>query len=544
MLAALVCVFLCGIEIVTADVYAVKLQNTTTVFALQFAAKHRLKLLHLDPVAGYHVFKSVDKAVKTTHTLKKLGESPHVLEVEKQVLRQQYKRSNDPLRTQQWHLDAIEVSSKYSGKNINIAIVDDGLQWEHPDLKLHYAARLSHDFNDKDADPTPTYAEDGHGTSAGGVCCAIKDNRHCGQGVAYNSNVAGIRLIARGTYDYEEAQGLTFKNDQIHIYSCSWGPQDSGEDMVGPGRVTTNALTEAFLHQNSIFIWAGGNGKGANDNSNYDGYANHFATFAIGAINYDGKQSYYSENGANLLAVTPSSGSYRKGITTIDLLGQNGYSPGECTSTFGGTSSSAPLAAGIVAIMLEKKPTLKNRDVMHIIAKHASKVDITDPEWKTLVNPVYSHSHRYGFGMLSIPRLLAGIDLHSHLVPPMKTVACRQQNFNVFIPASRTMYLTYNCQNDATLQFVEQVLVTLTWMHRKHGQTKFTFSHSDPAVESVLADSRPDIGSGTKTWTFSTYRCFGDSLKRSDTFRVGVADLINDAYKGRLLSMQVKVLGF
>jgi hypothetical protein len=40
-------------------------------------------------------------------------------------------------------------------------------------------------------------------------------------------------------------------------------------------------------------VWAGGNGGAANDNGNYDGYANNRFTIAVGAIAHDGRRSYY-----------------------------------------------------------------------------------------------------------------------------------------------------------------------------------------------------------------------------------------------------------
>lgn len=60
------------------------------------------------------------------------------------------------------------------------------------------------------------------------------------------------------------------------------------------------------------------------DNCNYDGYANHPVTVAIGAVSDRGTRSYYSEECAALLVAAPSSGGDR-GITTCDLMGRDGY---------------------------------------------------------------------------------------------------------------------------------------------------------------------------------------------------------------------------
>ena len=80
-------------------------------------------------------------------------------------------------------------------------------------------------------------------------------------------------------------------------------------------------------------------------------------TISIGASN-DGsltgleERSSYSQFGPALDVLAPSSDDLAQGVTTTDRLGENGYDPGDYTSTFGGTSASTPLAAGVVADLL------------------------------------------------------------------------------------------------------------------------------------------------------------------------------------------------
>lgn len=45
-----------------------------------------------------------------------------------------------------------------------------------------------------------------------------------------------------------------------------------------------------------------------------------------------------------------------------------------CTDSHSGTSAAAPLAAGMIALMLQAQPCLTWRDVQHIIAMAAVKV--------------------------------------------------------------------------------------------------------------------------------------------------------------------------
>ena len=98
---------------------------------------------------------------------------------------------NDPLFGDQWHLLNTGQSGGTIGADANvepawdsgiigtgsvIAIVDDGLQYTHPDLASQYAPALSYDFNDADSDPSPAVAFDWHGTAVAGVAGATFNN--------------------------------------------------------------------------------------------------------------------------------------------------------------------------------------------------------------------------------------------------------------------------------------------------------------------------------------------------------------------------------
>ena len=288
---------------------------------------------------------------------------------------------------------------------------------------------------------------------------------------------------------------------------------DDGKRLEGPGPVTLEALKRGFESGRSIFVWAGGNGRQQQDNSNYDGYANSPYTIAIGAIDYLGHQSYYSEPGANLFAVTPSSGA-GKGIVTSDLMGPEGYSQGSCTYDFGGTSSSAPLAAGIIALILQKRPELSTRDVMHIIANSGKK-----------------HTHEMGFGLLKVPQLLQKTFEHVLLTEPLR----KQQQIlffnNKVIPKGSNFFIQPILTNFA-MSSVEQVLVTVTLTHGCRGQVNIRLE--SPVSESILAENRKDCNSGTFTWTFTSVHHWGESIKMGDTWNFKAKDDTYNGYRGNL----------
>lgn len=92
-----------------------------------------------------------------------------------------------------------------------------------------------------------------HGTSCAGVLAMAKNNNVCGVGVAYQSKVAGIRLLT-GAYhsDATEASALGIHNQHIDIYSNSWGPYDNGIIVEGPGVLTAAALEQGVREVSNL----------------------------------------------------------------------------------------------------------------------------------------------------------------------------------------------------------------------------------------------------------------------------------------------------
>jgi kexin len=173
---------------------------------------------------------------------------------------------------------------------VTVAVVDDGLEYDHPDLQQNFCADCSYDFNRNKDLPTPGSGDD-HGTSAAGVAAA-GNNTACGVGVAYLAQLAGLRLISDPVTDATEARGLSHRTDLNHVFSCSWGPTDDGRRLEGPGPLTQLAMLDAVTTgregKGTVFVWAGGNGRRSKDNCNYDGYANSRLTIAVGAVDSTG----------------------------------------------------------------------------------------------------------------------------------------------------------------------------------------------------------------------------------------------------------------
>jgi hypothetical protein len=75
-----------------------------------------------------------------------------------------------------------------------------------------------------------------------GEVAAAANNGVCGVGVAYNARIGGIRMLDGDVTDVVEGRSLSHASDYIDIYSSSWGPEDKGVKVDGPGKVAKEAL--------------------------------------------------------------------------------------------------------------------------------------------------------------------------------------------------------------------------------------------------------------------------------------------------------------
>ena len=191
---------------------------------------------------------------------------------------------NDPLFSDQWHLQNTGQSGGTSGEDVNITgawnsykgsgvvigIVDDGLDWAHPDLDNYYESTLDYDFCSNDGNPTPSF-NDAHGTAAAGVAAGVGNNNIGVSGSAPRAGLAGLQLISCSTTDTRESAALSHERQDIDIYSNSWGPSDDGETLEGPGPLMLAAMENSVLTGRNglgnIITWAAGNGLDENDNA-------------------------------------------------------------------------------------------------------------------------------------------------------------------------------------------------------------------------------------------------------------------------------------
>lgn len=270
-----------------------------------------------------------------------------------------------------------------------IAIIDTGIDFDHPDLKNKIISR-GHDFANDDEDATD---DNGHGTFVAGVAAADTNNDEGIAGVAWNCRILPVKVL--------DAEGSAWLDDVIE--GIFWAA-DNGADVINlslgapePDDSLRDALR--YAHEKDVVIAAAAGNYDAPTYSwpvfypaAYDAYC-----LAVAATDYNDERTSWSCFGAEVDVAAPGDsvlGTYPTYMT--DLTKYLPYAWGD------GTSASAPHIAGLAALIKGLKPWLTADEIMDVI--RFSSDDVNSGE----------HSGRddyIGYGRINMEKALVPIKL-------------------------------------------------------------------------------------------------------------------------------------
>jgi subtilisin family serine protease len=295
-------------------------------------------------------------------------------------------------------------------------VIDDGVDIDHEELAAEGKVVAPHSLTQPRSDDPRPADGDNHGTACSGVACA--DGAHGAGGVAPRARLMPLRLVS-GLGSQDEADAFAWAADHgADVISCSWGPvdgpwwdpDDPRHDQVVPLPDSTRlaidyAVANGRGGKGCPITWAAGNG---NEDVGNDGYASYEEVIAVAACNDRGEKSAYSDYGDAVWCCFPSSDgepSLTPGIWTTDRSGIEGYNQGDLslgdeaghyTNSFGGTSSSCPGVAGVIALALARNPELTYQEVREALRGACDRIDEAGGDYDQ-----DGHSPRYGYGRVN-----------------------------------------------------------------------------------------------------------------------------------------------
>lgn len=461
----------------------------------------------------------------------------------------------------------------WTGKNVSIVIVDDGLDHEHPDFLGKYRADLSYDLNDESDlahDPMPGSfdSNNNHGTRCAGAAAANANNSVCGVGVAYNADIAAIRVLDGPITDLIEAKALSYKSAQVDIRSASWGPKDDGAHMEYPGKLVNLALEDGVINgrrgKGTLFVWASGNGGANGDDCSCDGYVSHWNIISIGSVNHLGMRPFFMELCPSTMAVVYSGGRTK---TNWDVRGGDpgvrvvtSDVRGKCTKTFQGTSAAAPLAAGAFALVLEANPDLTYRDVMHLIARTARIPNKEDTHGWQVNGAGYHVNDKYGFGVLDVSYMLQQAQTWKNVKPRQKCVIEFNDSgvelpLQLHGPQKDRVELTMRVRESdcpAKLDELEHTIANISFSHARRGDVKMRLISPMGTQSEILSYRKNDKTSkGIKFFPFMTLFNWGESpygkwkliVESKESSDSNSGGDINKMFGGQLESFSLTLFG-
>ncbi|MEW6605563.1 MAG: S8 family peptidase [Thermoproteota archaeon] len=215
-------------------------------------------------------------------------------------------------------------SLDYTGRGIKIALLDTGIDYNHPELAPNYKG--GYDFINNDNDPMD---DNGHGTHVAGILAAARDGKGI-VGIAPEAEIYAVKVSdKKGSGSFSSlAKGINWaiEND-IDIVTMS---------ITGNGgsRALAKAVQTAYDEYGLVMVAAVGNGKG---DVLYP--AAYEQVIGVGSVTKENKLSSFSRTGSEVELVAPGSG-----IKSAAIGGSYRLSSG--------TSMATPLVTGAVALLL------------------------------------------------------------------------------------------------------------------------------------------------------------------------------------------------
>jgi len=277
-----------------------------------------------------------------------LARNPHVKFAEVDTIVSASATTNDPILPQEWQITKIGASTAWNtstGAGIVVAVLDSGVQSNHPDLQANLVPGWNI-YNNNNL----TNDVNGHGTAVAGTIAAVGNDGIGVAGVAYRAKIMPVRISdsACNTTLSLIASGLTWAADHgADIANISYSNLYKSSTVISAANYLRNKGGETVVS--------------ANNNAINEGSANTTSMITVSATDQNDNLASFSSWGPMVDVAAP-------GVTVQTTLWNSGYGWGT------GTSFSTPVVAGTVALIMSANPALTPDQIENVLFTTATNL--------------------------------------------------------------------------------------------------------------------------------------------------------------------------
>lgn len=267
-------------------------------------------------------------------------------------------KNPDPIYKSEWYISGVEANRAWNlinqKREIKVAVLDTGVDYNHPDLKNRLDLQYAYNFVDNNKN---IYDDDGHGTEVTGIIAAESNNGVGITGVVGNTDVKIIPIKVLNSKGEGKASDVAAGIE----YASSRGADiiNLSFDSEGEDKTIDSALDHA--RKKGVFVVS----SAGNDNANCNEYiiAGNNDAFVVSAVNNKIAKADFSNYGGNVKAWAP-------GVSIMSTAVGGTY------KMVNGTSMAAPIVVGIAAMLKAEQPKLSPEQLEHIIMTTSHRVPI------------------------------------------------------------------------------------------------------------------------------------------------------------------------
>lgn len=299
--------------------------------------------------------------------------------------------TTDPRYNGQWGLPAIDWfnATRWSASKVRVAILDSGIDQNHPDLKRAIRSYATMGFSSADLL--------GHGTHVAGIIAARTNNKIGIAGIT-NSKLMCWKVFE----DKPESDGELYLNNTAYYRALAALSDDRAIRVVNLSisgteeDETEKELIEGLVQKDRILIVAA-MGNEYEDGNPIEYPAAIPGVLAVGAIGEKRTRARFSNTGTHIGLVAPGESI----LSTVPLRASDVREDTEYGS-WDGTSFATPIVVGAATYVFARRPTFTAKEVRELLLRKTIRLVGMRKKSRTAA---------YGTGLLNLRKLLASPEL-------------------------------------------------------------------------------------------------------------------------------------